>query len=104
MMSRVPGSGDLRPFSPHQVQERVFSADRIGGRARGGEESGAVARDEAHDRSRCPRAQRLRVSVHAAAAAGLMTAATALAWEETLRDGRVVVLRPLRGGDATEVE
>ena len=27
-----------------------------------------------------------------------------LTQEETLRDGRVVVLRPLRGGDAAEVE
>ena len=33
-----------------------------------------------------------------------MTAASAPAWEETLRDGRVVVLRPLRGDDAAEVE
>jgi acyl-CoA synthetase (NDP forming)/GNAT superfamily N-acetyltransferase len=33
-----------------------------------------------------------------------MTTASALAWEETLRDGRVVALRPLRGDDAAEVE
>ena len=33
-----------------------------------------------------------------------MTAASAPAWEETLRDGRVVVLRPLRGDDAAGVE
>ena len=33
-----------------------------------------------------------------------MTAASAPAWEETLRDGRVVALRPLRGDDAAEVE
>jgi hypothetical protein len=30
--------------------------------------------------------------------------ASAPAWEETLRDGRVVVLRSLRGDDAAEVE
>ena len=33
-----------------------------------------------------------------------MTAASAPAWEETLRDGRVVVLRPLRSDDAAGVE
>jgi GNAT superfamily N-acetyltransferase len=33
-----------------------------------------------------------------------VTAARALAWEETLRDGRVVALRPLRSDDAAEVE
>jgi acetate---CoA ligase (ADP-forming) len=33
-----------------------------------------------------------------------VTTASAPAWEETLRDGRVVALRPLRSGDAAEVE
>ncbi len=33
-----------------------------------------------------------------------MTAASDPGWEETLRDGRVVVLRPLRGDDAAGVE
>ena len=33
-----------------------------------------------------------------------MTAAGAPAWEETLRDGRVVALRPLRSDDAAGVE
>jgi len=33
-----------------------------------------------------------------------VTAASAPGWEETLRDGRVVVLRPLRGDDAAGVE
>ena len=34
----------------------------------------------------------------------VVTAASAPAWEETLRDGRVVALRPLRSDDAAEVE
>ena len=33
-----------------------------------------------------------------------MTATSAPVWEETLRDGRVVALQPLRSGDAAEVE
>ena len=33
-----------------------------------------------------------------------MTGASGPGWEETLRDGRVVVLRPLRGDDAAGVE
>jgi hypothetical protein len=33
-----------------------------------------------------------------------VTTASAPAWEETLRDGRVVALRPLRGEDAAGVE
>jgi hypothetical protein len=33
-----------------------------------------------------------------------VTAGSAPAWEETLRDGRVVILRPLRGDDAAGVE
>ena len=39
-----------------------------------------------------------------AALGRVVTAGSALAWEETLRDGRVVVLRPLRGDDAAGVE
>jgi hypothetical protein len=34
----------------------------------------------------------------------VVTAASAPVWEETLRDGRVVALRPLRSDDAAEVE
>jgi acyl-CoA synthetase (NDP forming)/GNAT superfamily N-acetyltransferase len=33
-----------------------------------------------------------------------MTAASPLVWEETLRDGRVVALRPVRSGDAAGIE
>src|SRR4029077_3744541 len=96
--------GDWRSVTaPHQRSSTVAAADAYAGRGR----------DDYCRRSCGP--DRLSATPSRSRAAILpypddrqlgwvVTAASAPVWEETLRDGRVVALRPLGSDDAAEVE